>query len=336
MRVTRNTPGGVIVLVRAFCSLLMVLCLLPAAADTSAGSGKLVRRDIRDILVTKDGSIYVLDGGRRKVLRMDQAGTLVWSVPIIEKPGSFLSSLVLATKTPWNLLVLGYGEPLRDVSVDGKVTDLFRWIDSYGDGVAAVDGSGKIFVTNPGKNRVEIYVQNPADSPSTVPMDIQDLVMRGDRRLSCVKVIDGSAPGPTHLSKPHAVFVDYVSGRIWVLDQTYVFRVYDSSGKFLFPVKASDPKNRSFTYVRGMEFDSDGNTYVSSAEMRGILKYDKNGNLLDKAKACFKGPFAIGNERFYFSWDNRGELQPDGTLEPAQIKVYDNKGSYIRTLVIPE
>jgi hypothetical protein len=160
------------VLMTALCSLFMVLCALPAAA---AETGELVRRDIRDIVVTSDGTVYVLDGKRRQVIKFDKSGKSQWSVAI-ETPGKrerFLSTMALASKSPWNLLVMAKGEPLRDVSADGKVTDLVDLATPYPDCITAVDGMGRFYIPNKDKSRVEIYDPNlpgvpPADRKSVV------------------------------------------------------------------------------------------------------------------------------------------------------------------------
>ncbi|MDO8585887.1 MAG: hypothetical protein Q7T82_02500 [Armatimonadota bacterium] len=77
------------------CISLVLLTLTAATADTSPGSVQ-VRRDLRDIAVTQDGTVYVLDGVRREVIKLDPAGKLLWACSIPAQRGNpFLSALVL-------------------------------------------------------------------------------------------------------------------------------------------------------------------------------------------------------------------------------------------------
>ncbi|MDO8585888.1 MAG: hypothetical protein Q7T82_02505 [Armatimonadota bacterium] len=227
-------------------------------------------------------------------------------------------------------------EPVRDVTADGKVSNAFHWPPLYADSIRGVDGTGILFIPNPYKNRVEIYLATTDTKPPIGSATGASPVI--DAKSEPIAVIDGSGPGPSHLGGPHAVHVDYVSGRIWVLDRSYVFKVFDSSGKFLFQVKASDPKNRSFTYIAGMEFDLDGNTYMASAEMHGILKYDKNGKFVKKTVVTKGWPegFGLGSDGSYYVGVNTGEMQPNGEPTPAKIEVYSQSGDLKKTIIIPE
>lgn len=321
---------------KLFFVCLLVLLAGVVSADTvvSAEQTKFVRRDIRDIVVQQDGTVYALDRGRRQVLKLDPAGNLLWHAPITESKYD-LYALVRAS-SPWNILVVSNGEPLRDVSSDGKVTELFRWIGAYSDRICAVDQTGRMFVPNGRLNRVEIYVEaTKLTGLEAKPLDLPGLLLKENNAVARVGVIDGTAPGPTHLSGPHAVHVDYISGRIWVLDNTYVFKVYDKSGAFLFNVKASDPKNRSFTGIGCMEFDAAGNTYMASAEMHGMLKYDRNGRLVKKT-ILDGGPEGLGPDGSYYAVLNNGEMMPDGKPTLAEIRVYSQDGKLLRAISIPE
>lgn len=298
-----------------------------------------IRRDIADTLVEPDGTLYVLDSARREILKLDSSGNLLWSKPISGPSYAMFGMVAASASTSWNVLALSNGKPLMDISSDGTITDLFPQKPFFTAGRIAADATGTLFVPNDRKDRVEIYAPKSASGGSNVKYpDTPDLIKAGDELVTCTKVIDGSAPGPSRLKSPHSVFVDYFSGRTWVLDTTYRLMVFDKSCKFLFSVKASDPRNRSFTYITGMEFDAQGNTYIGSAEMHGILKYDGNGRLVSKTKLVTGWPigFGLGPDGSYYVAVNNGDLQPDGRLSPAEIKVFSQVGKPLKTITIPE
>lgn len=289
------------------------------------------QREIADIAINAQGSIYVLDHARDEVLLLDKDGKLV-------KKGS-LAGIDGAQSNSWQLVQLtspvvvaaisSNGLGVRDVTDPEAIRSIFPPVAAHTDRVLGMDGRGRVYYPNKEMNRVERY--KVGDETPSVISD-PGIGVKDDVVVTCDLAIDGKVDGPAHFAGPHRVDVDGL-GNIWILDQSYTENVFDSNGKFLRGIKAPDPKNRSFTYIVGMESDKAGNTYLACQETRSVLKYDKDGKL---AKTINTKIWARA-----FGLDGDGKLYladafyqtPDYKRVPA-IKVFDQSGNLVRVIIV--
>lgn len=123
-------------------------------------------------------------------------------------------------------------------------------------------------------------------------------------------------------------------GRIWVADpHTNQIQIFDLDGTFLESWGAPGSGPGQFDFVRdngqgigNIDFDSDGNIYVSEGGNRRVQKFDKDRNFLTMwgsngtADGQFLSPFVMRvspNGNVYVMDDSRGDIQvfdPEGTF----------------------
>jgi len=348
--------GGMVVSRSAFWLVVLVACaalvsalVRPAAAGSDepqpGGPRRAARRghEVRDVAVAKDGSIYVLDRRADEVIKLDKDGNLLWRTSLALDDGTASNAyrMVLATREPWNVYVLSVGAGVRDVSTSGALTRVFPSYGGYTDRIVGMDGEGRLYFPNKEKNRVERYreavnveAERSEDAAGTfVELPDPGIFSSDGSAYACGLVIDGSAQGLAHFGRPHRVDVDSAGGRIWILDQSYTYNVFDGSGRFLYEIKAPDKKNRSFTSVTDAEFDSEGNVYVGCTETRRVLKYDPNGKLVKTIPTGVTGgPFGLGPDGSLYMGSHRERAG----FQECYIKVLDRSGWLVRTIGIPE
>lgn len=234
------------------------MIVLSVFALSLGRSAERERPWLEDIEVDAQGNLFVLDNGNDEVLKLDKEGKLVWRAPLALENGGKSNSyrLRLAQRPPDYLYVLSTRAGVRDISPGGKVTSVFPPPTSQADGIHGVDAMGRVYYLDRKLHQVKRYREattavaepKPKDESNAAhPPANEPKLSDGSPDLPTL-VIDGKVEGPGHFGDPYNVIVDGL-GNIWILDQSYVFRVFDSSGRFLREVKAPDPNNRSFTYV---------------------------------------------------------------------------------------
>lgn len=321
-----------------------IILFIAGLAQGVAEQESLQIRDFRDIAVHADGSIYVLDNANDGVLKLDKEGRQVWWAPLAVDNGrkSNPYGLTLAQRAPDFLYVISTVAGVRDISSDGKVGKVFPPPLSQTDGISSVDAMGQVYYLDRQHHLVKKYQGTTGAVTEPAPEDKSNA---GDSAADTPKfsdgtpdrpslVIDGKVEGPAHFGDPYEVCVDG-QGNIWVLGNNYIYKVFDSQGRFLREIKAPDAKNRSFTYVVGMESDAEGNTYLACQETKIVLKYDKEGNLINDIKTgIWASAFGLDQEGRLYVADTRYR-GPDGTHTPA-IKVLDQSGNLLRTIIVEQ
>lgn len=307
--------------------LVMVVLTLCLAVSCAARYG------VADLVVTADGSVYVLDSSKDELLKFDKERNLVWCKTLIfeNMPDNGTKSFrtgstgllqpCSADGTPQNPLVLSSLVGIREVTPEGTL----KAVPPSFTGFAAVDDSGRLYHPNAARNRIERYTK---DAPKPVQLDHPGLRFASGQSLPCDLVIDGSAAGPAHLGHPRSVSVSPAGDRIWVMDQTFSFKIFDGLGKYLFTVKAPDKLNRAFTLTM-LKFDGAGNTYISSAEKRCIYKYDSSGKLA--------ATVPVGEYNSSLGLDKLGRLYVFHQDERShEIRILDESGKRVGSFPVPE
>ncbi|MCX6374652.1 MAG: hypothetical protein NTU88_01185, partial [Armatimonadetes bacterium] len=287
---------------RSCCVIAVLLCtigvmMMPIPSGAQA-SGERAEPEpwISDIAVNPDGSLFVLDTGRDIVFLVSSEGKVVRQHPIGMEDGSGSQScrIIRASKSPGCLYVVSNRAGIRNLAEDGKLTPIRPSRGAYTDRVPSVDSSGVFYFPDKENNRIAVYgcAMDKPGSDTGEQSGNTMVLADGTPDLPC-KVIDGNAEGAAHLGHPHRVDVDGL-GNIWVLDQSYVYKVFDATGIFIRAVKAPDAKNRSFTYVTDLESDPLGYTYIGCQETKLVLKYDKAGKLVKSIQTGWRRVDAMG------------------------------------------
>ena len=285
--------------------LVLVSAFLAASPGLQARPGSdypesRVRWYITDMAVDDDGSIYVMDHESNNVIRLDKDGNLIWRTPLTSPDGAKLDAWNMhLVDQPQKALVIGLLTGMWALTPDGKISLLVPPSRHYADTIAAASSNGLLYVLDTERNQVIVRSRKATtqtDSPSSQPdaaNTVADPPQTTDAFTSKM-VIDGNVQGPAHFGRPRKVRVNKSGTVIWILDQSFTFNVFDGSGKFIREITPPDKKHRSFTYVYGLAFDSDGNAYVACTETHCILKYDQNGNLVRTIPGIWGNAFAIG------------------------------------------
>lgn len=333
-----------------FVLALALFCFRAAFADSSSLLQPSKQSWITDLAVDPAGAIYLLDNGRDELIKLDKDGKMIWRTPLstAEIPNSNSYKLVASSRGPISYFILSNQAEIRGVDAGGQLQTLFPPVGEFTDRIMGMDGSGAIYFPNTEKHRVEKYARiminvssdqlvNGGWKPKIVKITDPGPRFPANQQINCSQVINGDVKGPARFARPNMVISSPAGDRIWILDQSYVFNVFDGAGKFLYEIKAPDEKNRSFTYVVDAEFDKDGNAYLASNEAKAVLEFNRSGKLVKKIPAGNRPDgFALGSDGNIYIGDNYGYSPADGTGRrfPA-VKVLDQDGKLLRLLPVP-
>ena len=163
------------------------------------------------IAVDTDGSIYALENRGFRLVKMNSTGSQLWTI----------------------------GEP----GVGGGDNQHFRWPS----GNPAIDSSGRVYVPDSNKHRVQIYNSN-----STYFATMGEASIAGADN--------------DHFNRPSGVAISPLNGDIYVADRfNHRVQVFDSSRTYKTTIGtgSSGSLNYQFNEPHGVTVDSSGNVYVA-------------------------------------------------------------------------
>lgn len=207
-----------------------------------------------------EGKIWVADAGSGAVHLFDlRRGRLVL---ITNADGEEFASPVGAAYDSVNRRLYVADSVLGKVFVldsDGDLLGFRQSPQGFGrPGGIAVDGAGRLYVTDVLKGRVEIF--SPAGE------HLQSLL--------------SSRSPDGRFNRPSNVAVDRL-GRIFVTDSmNFRVEMFTSNGESVGALGALGDMPGSFARPRGVGVDSDGHVYVADAAFDNIQVFDLEGNLL--------------------------------------------------------
>lgn len=275
------------------------------------GSGPGQFMDPRNVAVSADGTVYVLDTGNHRVQVFDSKGQFLrmWGskgpdAGQLQEPWGIAvdrEGYVIVADT-WNHRIVRF-------TPDGQVAAMWGQYGTTGGTLGApsvfwgprgvaVDSEGNIYVTDTGNKRVQKFspageflgqwggygVENGQfDEPVGIAIDragniyVADTwnrrVQKFDSQFNFVKTWDIlSWEGESVLNKPYLTVG--VDNRLYISDpEGYRVLVYDLEGKFVatFGVFGTDAK--SFNLPTGIAASSDGFIYVADAGNHRIMKF---------------------------------------------------------------
>ena len=204
---------------------------------------------------------------------------LVWKIS--GDPNPFSSPSGLALDQQGNLYVVDAGNS-RVQEFDSQGHFITKW-GSHGSGDGqfvflehivggvAVDGQGKIYVTDGGNSRVQIF--------------------DGHGQFLAAWGIRGHGDG--QFSSPLGVAVDR-QGNVYVGDNDAArIQKLDGNGKFLTKWGTFGKGNGQFNEPAiALAIDAQGNVYVPDFARSDIQKFDRQGQFLAKWDTCGSGPFS--------------------------------------------
>ncbi len=233
------------------------------------------------VAAAPDGSLYITEHRGMRLLKLDAAGQVQWTV----------------------------GEP-------------GVWGDDAGhlgglEGSPAVDRYGRIYVTDTGNNRVQVF--NPD----------------GSLHLS----FGQGGTGNNEFACPHGAAISPTTGDISVLDMcNQRVQIFTSAWVYkatLGVTGETGSDNRHFEWPRGVAFDANGVLYVADSENERVQKCTLAAN--DYTCTTFVGETGVFGEDF-------GHLHPLAVAVDAEgrvyvvddwnsrVQVFDRDGAYLTTL----
>jgi len=232
------------------------LPLTVARVIGSEGSGPGQFNQPRAIAVAKDGRVFVVDTGNRRVQAFDAEGRYLFAFDSSDRENKFAEPFGMVITSKGELIVMDAdeGQMYRfnlDGSPLGAIETTTRFYKPRG---FSIDPKDNLYVADTGGSRAV-----KLDPSGAVLLEIRDR---------------GKDPG--QLDQPCDVIGD-PSGEIWVSDcvsgRIQLFAP-DGAFKSLFPIAPSDPLNGS-----RLALGPDQALYVSSAPSHRVLKYSRTGQI---------------------------------------------------------
>jgi hypothetical protein len=267
-----------------------------------------------------------------------------------------------ATPTPCGTFLLAFGWGVAD----GK--DAFETctsacqagIPGSGDGQfnapigLAVDGSGHLFVTDGGNNRIQEFDNTGKflttwgsfgtgngqfSYPFGVAVDGSGHVFVADDRNNRIQKFDNTGTflttwgmfgsGDGEFSEPEGVAIDG-SGNVLVADSSnYRIEKFDNSGTFLTTWGMIGTGDGQFEFPDGVAVDGSGHIFVADDANNRIQKFDNTDTFLTTW-----GTFGSGDGEFFspaaVPVDGSGNVFVADSLN-NRIQVFDNNGTFLTT-----
>lgn len=244
--------------------------------DTSGSMGWLSGGEKKPMGVATDsaGNIYVVEYSNHRVVKYDSSGTelLTWG-SYGGGNGSFRYPRDIAVDGSGNVYVAdSWNDRIQKFDTSGNYLakwgsyDVSWWIFEAGNGKfnspegITVDGSGNIYVSDTGNDRVQVFNSSGA----------------------FLRKWGGSGSGNGKFNSPRGLAVD-AGSNIYIAD-TGNNRVqkFDLSGSYLDKWGSFGAGDGQFDSPRGVAAGSGGNIYVADTDNHRIQKFDSNGSYLDK------------------------------------------------------
>jgi len=234
------------------------------------------------IAIAADGSIYASEHIGMRLIKLNPAGSQVWTI----------------------------GQP----GVEGSDNYHFNWPR----GNPAIDAAGRIYVTDSGRHRVQIY--NP-DATYFTTMGIP-----GER---------GS--DNQHFYRPNGIAISPVNGDIYVADRyNHRVQVFHSNRTYkttLGVSGVSGSNNNHFDQPHGVAVDSSGNVYVADTDNNRVQVFNSSHTYqrtIGITGKCEWGDFDHLCEPFAVAVDRLDRLYVADTR--TRVQVFDSSGAYLTTI----
>ncbi|MFQ5735609.1 MAG: 6-bladed beta-propeller [Thermodesulfobacteriota bacterium] len=170
----------------------------------------------------------------------------------------FVAPIAAAVDANDNIYVTD-SERARVFAFDRRGSFLFA-IDGFKrpTGVAVNANTGRLFVSDTGRNVVEVY----------------------DLKGNKVKTIGGKGSGKAEFNLPVDLFVD-INGDLYVVDtMNYRIQIFNRDGEFLTMFGRHGDGTGDFGRPKGVSVDREGNIYVADALFDTVQIFDRKGNFL--------------------------------------------------------
>lgn len=261
-----------------------------------------------DVLVDRDGSVFVADSQNNRIQKFDAQGNLidVWGGPESgSAPGSYFSPCGLGTDAAGNIYVADTSNH-RIQKLDSDGVPLTAW-----DGFAFpkdvdIDSEGNIYVTDQSEQPIKKILSgggvvtladfgsDPGQffEPASVFVDDADFVYVADTRNHRIQklssdgvvqwVLGGSGPldrgsGPGEFYEPCGVFIDS-SGYLRVADtRNNRLQTFAPTREFVAQWGAQGDEPGRMTWPTGMAIDANGNIFVAEQGSHRVQKLDPYG-----------------------------------------------------------
>jgi len=287
----------------------------------SQGKGNGQFQDPRGIAVDEEGNIYVVDSGNHRIQKFDSNGKFLiqWGSQGTE-PGQF--------QEPWGIAVDAEGTVYvadtwnhRVQKFDADGTFLLQW-GSYrstggtavgeegffwGPRDIAIDATGKVYVTDTGNKRVQVFdpsgkflaqwggfgvEDGQMDEPVGIAIDEEGYIYMADTWNQRVQKFAPSLPPPpaggerggfvtkwpisgwygqSVVNKP---YLAVAGNRVYVTDpEGYRVLVFDQNGEFVATFGEYGFDSKTFSLPTGVAVDGEGNVYVTDAANHRVMKF---------------------------------------------------------------
>ena len=266
-----------------------------AATFGTKGRGKIEFKDLQDLAMDKDGTLYLCDAGNKKItfiwVKTEHAGP---RLPLAEKLDRF------AVKGPTAKFPFKAG--VFSVTPDGR---LVAYLPEAKE-ISLIDGAAKKPLIREGK------LQGQVRSPKGILVDGKGMIYTADTGNDRIEIFkpDGSydnmfgesGSDEGQFRTPSFVAVS-PAGNIYVADtRNRKIKAFSADGMFLF---SAGPELGSATLLSpvAVACDENKNVYVLDSELKKVIVMDAMG-------------------KFQRVWDDSGSLQ-----DPVSL-VYDGKGFF--------
>jgi tripartite motif-containing protein 71 len=285
----------------------------------STGTGDGQFDEPMDVAVDTSGNFFVSEDNNKRIQKFDLNGAFItkWgSTGTGDGQFNYPSFLKIDNGTLYVSDV--YNDRIQTFDLNGNF--LSKWGEfGYNNGEfempfgLTVGTNGKIYIYDYGNNRIEVF--------------------NSDRSFYAKWYNSALGSGNGQFDNPIAVLVD-LSDNVYVYDEDNDrIQKFDSDGNFIAKWGEYGDEGGQFyspcgSCTRGMDYDSQGNIYITDPGNYRIQKFDSNGNFLSSFGSYGSGDNQFNSYFFGLAVDSEDNVFVAYTYR-HKIKKFDAEGNFL-------